>query len=215
MKILLDENFPFALYRGLKADGGDVDHIITLGWRGAPDQRIRERLFDREVLFLTQDEDFLFDRPTEAIVVLSRVRQSRRLAERVEVWRHAILDLTENPRPERRFELMDDGYLLAWEQGHGSTWTAKLPRPQDRTPEVGSSTLLHSRLRSERVQTNESSEHRVPTGAGLVHHPFISPLNRLQVAEGRRGYGGSNKAFSVERDSVWKEQLLEPLPLFE
>jgi hypothetical protein len=37
----------------------------------------------------------------------------------------------------------------------------------------------------------------------------------LQVAEGRRGYAGSNKAFSVERDSVWKEQLLEPLPLFE
>ena len=26
---------------------------------------------------LTQDEDFLFDKPTEAIVVLSRVRQSR------------------------------------------------------------------------------------------------------------------------------------------
>jgi hypothetical protein len=26
---------------------------------------------------------------------------------------------------------------------------------------------------------------------------------------------GSNKALSVERDSVWKEQLLEPLPLFK
>jgi hypothetical protein len=31
--------------------------------------------------------------------------------------------------------------------------------------------------------------------------------NRPQVAEGRCSYGGSNKAVSVERDSVWKEQL--------
>ncbi|MEP7309520.1 MAG: DUF5615 family PIN-like protein [Acidobacteriota bacterium] len=135
MKILLDENFPLALYRRLSADGEDVEHIITLGLRGAPDQRIRERLFDRGVLFLTQDEDFLFDKPTEAIVMQSRVRQSRPLAERVEVWRRAVLELTGNPRPERRFELMDDGYLLAWEQGPGGTWKAKLPRPQDRIPE--------------------------------------------------------------------------------
>ena len=114
MKILLDENFPLALYRSLKADGEDVEHIITLGWRGAPDQRVRERLFDDGLLFLTQDEDFLFDQPTAASVVVSRVRQSRRLAERVEIWRRAILDLKRNPRPERRFELMDDGHLLPW-----------------------------------------------------------------------------------------------------
>jgi hypothetical protein len=50
---------------------------------------------------------------------------------------------------------------------------------------------------------------------GVVHQPFISVLDRSQVAEGRCGYAGSNRAFSVERDSVWKEQLLEPLPLFE
>jgi predicted nuclease of predicted toxin-antitoxin system len=91
LKILLDENFPLALYHSLKSDGEDVAHIITLGLRGAPDQHIRERLFERDVLFLTHDEDFLFDRPTEAIVVLSRVRQSRRLVERVEVWRSASL----------------------------------------------------------------------------------------------------------------------------
>ena len=134
MKILLDENFPLALYRTLKTDREDVEHIITLGLRGTSDQHIRERLFDRDVLFLTHDEDFLFDMPTEAIVVLSRVRQSRRLVERVEVWRRAILDLIRNPRPERRFELMDDGNLLAWEEGPGRNWKAKLPRPQDRTP---------------------------------------------------------------------------------
>lgn len=139
MKILLDENFPLGLYRSLKADGEEVEHIITLGWRGASDQQISERLVDRNVLFLTQDEDFLFDKPTEAVVVLSRVRQSRPLPERVDVWKRAILDLLRSPRPERRFELMDDGYLLAWERGPGRSWKAKLPRPQDRISEGESS----------------------------------------------------------------------------
>jgi hypothetical protein len=50
---------------------------------------------------------------------------------------------------------------------------------------------------------------------GQVHQTFIFSLNRPQVAEGECGCGGSNKAVSVERDSVWKEQLLEPLALFE
>ena len=50
---------------------------------------------------------------------------------------------------------------------------------------------------------------------GLVHQTSISGLDFPQVAERRRSYAGSNKAISVERDSVRKEQLLEPLPLFE
>jgi hypothetical protein len=81
LKILLDENFPLALYRRLTADGEDVEHIITLGWRGASDRRIRDRLVEKYLLFLTQDEDFLFDEPTEALVVVSRVRQARRLVD--------------------------------------------------------------------------------------------------------------------------------------
>jgi len=47
------------------------------------------------------------------------------------------------------------------------------------------------------------------------HHPFLFILDRPQVAEGRCGYAGSNKAVSVERNSVWKEQLVEPLALLE
>ena len=46
MKILLDENFPLGLLRSLHADGLSADHIITLGWRGATDRRIREMLQD-------------------------------------------------------------------------------------------------------------------------------------------------------------------------
>lgn len=51
--ILLDENFPLGLLKRLQADGLVADHIITLGWRGASDTRIREHLQDRDLLFLT------------------------------------------------------------------------------------------------------------------------------------------------------------------
>lgn len=79
MRVLLDENFPIGLLHSLSADGFVADHIITLGWRGASDARIRERLQDDQVLFLTQDEDFLFGETVTAMVIVSRVRQSRRL----------------------------------------------------------------------------------------------------------------------------------------
>jgi hypothetical protein len=42
-----------------------------------------------------------------------------------------------------------------------------------------------------------------------------SGLDFPQVAEGRCGYTGSKKPISVERDSVGKEELLEPLSLVE
>jgi hypothetical protein len=67
-----------------------------------------------EVLFLTQDEDFLFGEAVPAIVVVSRVRQARRLAERIRVWRTAVLALVRAPLQERLFELTDDGVLLPW-----------------------------------------------------------------------------------------------------
>ena len=85
MKVLLDENFPLGLVRVLELDGVQVEHIITLGWRGASDTRIRTRLSSSEVLFLTQDEDFLFGKSVQSIVVVSRVRQARPLTERIEL----------------------------------------------------------------------------------------------------------------------------------
>lgn len=62
MNVFLDENFPLALVHRLRDDGHHVDHVITLGWRGASDARIAERLVDADLLFLTEDEDFLFTR---------------------------------------------------------------------------------------------------------------------------------------------------------
>ncbi len=114
MKILLDENFPLGLARALQVDGVHVDHIITLGWRGASDVRIRTRLSDKEVVFLTQDDDFLFGTSVAATIVVSRVRQSRRLADRIEVWRKAIAKLSGAAQTTRVFELTDEGVLKAW-----------------------------------------------------------------------------------------------------
>jgi hypothetical protein len=65
------------------------------------------------------------------------------------------------------------------------------------------------------LDSAEPVRYPVPTGSRLIHHPFISILDRPQVAEGRCGYPGSNKAVSVERDSLWKEQMLEPLALLK
>jgi len=114
VKVLRDENFPLGLVRGLEDDGRSVEHIITLGWRGASDARIRTRLSDAEVLFLTQDEDFLSGEPVAAVVVVSRVRQARPLGERIEVWRGAVAELLRTPQTQRLFELTDEGVLLPW-----------------------------------------------------------------------------------------------------
>jgi len=61
----------------------------------------------------------------------------------------------------------------------------------------------------------QPADELVPSGARLVHHTFISGLDFPQIAESRCSCAGSNKPISVERDSVRKEQLLEPLALLE
>ena len=120
--------FPLALVHRLRDDGFDAEHVITIGWRGASDDQIRGRLTDDEVLFLTQDEDFLFTRDLAATIMFSRVRQARPLIERLEIWRRAVRELVTNTAPERRFELLDDGSLVPWEHGPQNTWIAKPPR---------------------------------------------------------------------------------------
>ena len=65
------------------------------------------------------------------------------------------------------------------------------------------------------MQPPQPDAQLVPTGDGLVHQVFIRRVNLPQVVEGWRGYGGSNKAVSVKRDSFRKEQLLEPQALLE
>ena len=82
--------------------------------RGASDTRIRQRLTDGELIFLTQDEDFLSGEAVAATIVVSRVRQVRSLAERIQVWRTAVQRLVSMDRATRRYELTDDGALVPW-----------------------------------------------------------------------------------------------------
>ena len=129
MKVFLDENFPLTLVHQLREDGHDAEHVITIGWRGASDARIAERLVETDLVFLTQDEAFLFARDVGAVIVLSRVKQARPLRERIDIWRGVVRRLSETPRTERRFELLDDGTLIPWEEGPENSWIAKPPRP--------------------------------------------------------------------------------------
>lgn len=114
MKVLLDENFPLGLVRVLQAEGLHTDHIITMNWRGTSDARIRELLSDTDVVFLTHDDDFLAGPLVAGTIIVSRVRQSRRLADRIEVWRKAITSLSATDPATRVFELTDAGVLEPW-----------------------------------------------------------------------------------------------------
>jgi hypothetical protein len=115
VKVLLDENFPLPLLGVLRQAGIDADHIISLGLRGIADQRIREMLRAEPLLFLTQDAEFLeAASPSMAPVVISHVRQSRPLAERISLWLGAIEALRRIETAERLFELTDDGQLIPW-----------------------------------------------------------------------------------------------------
>jgi len=125
VRVFLDENFPLGLERQLQNSGFQADHVITMGWRGASDARIRSRLVEADLLFLTQDDDFLFSKGPRAIIVVSRVRQSRPLGERIAIWKSAVEYLISNPPTDRRFELLDDGQLVAWAESSPNVWTRK------------------------------------------------------------------------------------------
>lgn len=115
MTILLDENFPLALYHRLRRLGADVEHIIVSGERGLPDSAILERLHNAPgLLFLTQDEDFLDQPRLAARVLVSRVKQSRKIAERVDLWTAVLESFLAEPPPGRVFELLDDGTIVPW-----------------------------------------------------------------------------------------------------
>jgi predicted nuclease of predicted toxin-antitoxin system len=113
--ILLDENFPLPLYHRLKAAGHDVEHIIMLGQRGLPDAMIRQRLMAEDLVFLTQDTEFE-DVPStaRAVVIISRVAQSRPISQRVEIWLAALGDFLSRRPGGKLFDLLESGEIVAW-----------------------------------------------------------------------------------------------------
>lgn len=117
MRLLLDENFPLALYHRLRRQGVDVEHIVASGQRGLPDSAIIGRLRqEADLLFLTQDMDFWSVDGSAARVIVSRVRQSRRISERVDLWAAVLERFLATPPPEGFFELLDDGTLVPFQE---------------------------------------------------------------------------------------------------
>jgi predicted nuclease of predicted toxin-antitoxin system len=68
MIILLDENFPLRFYTRFQKEGFSAEHIL-LTHRGIHDRDIFIRLRQEELLFLTQDEDFVDAAPDCAACV--------------------------------------------------------------------------------------------------------------------------------------------------
>ena len=113
MRVLLDENFPLPLLDALLRERIDAEHIITLNQRGAADATIRARLDRDEIVLLTNDTEFLTGPvPASGWVIVSRVRQSRELDDRIEVWVRAIRSFVTITPESRVNELLDDGQLL-------------------------------------------------------------------------------------------------------
>ncbi len=111
MILLLDENFPLRFYTRLQREGFSVEHIL-LTHRGMHDQEIIVRLRKEELLFLTQDEDFVNAAPDcNASIIWSRVSQSMAIDRRVEIWLSAVKQFLAKKWNEKFFELYDDGNL--------------------------------------------------------------------------------------------------------
>jgi predicted nuclease of predicted toxin-antitoxin system len=115
MKILLDENFPLALVPTLRVNGYEAEHIILLQLRGTSDTIITHRLNHEDLLFLTQDQDFLELPLSRSPVIVSRVTQSLPIRVRMDIWLRAVRDYFSRDWKEKLFEVGDDGELIAWE----------------------------------------------------------------------------------------------------
>jgi predicted nuclease of predicted toxin-antitoxin system len=71
---------------GFKNEGLPAQHILLTN-RGIHDTQIIARLKREELLFLTQDEDFVSAAPDcKASIIWSRVSQSMAIDRRVEIW---------------------------------------------------------------------------------------------------------------------------------
>ena len=111
MIILLDENFPLRFYTRLQKEGLPAQHILLTD-RGIRDKQIIPRLKQEELLFLTQDEDFVETAPDcKASIIWSRVSQSMAIDHRVDIWLNAVRQFFAKPWSEKFFELYDDGQL--------------------------------------------------------------------------------------------------------
>ncbi len=120
MRFLLDENFPLALARRLRAEGHEVEHVVETGPRGLPDSVFRRRIETENVVFLTQDHDFLDARHHEGSVpVISSVPQNLPIAVRIDAWTRALAQLPTRFDRDAAYEILEGGRLLPWRIARG------------------------------------------------------------------------------------------------
>jgi predicted nuclease of predicted toxin-antitoxin system len=116
MKILLDENFPLALLPTLRENGYEAEHIILLQLRGTSDATIAHRLKNEDLLFITQDQDFLELPLSRSPVIVSRVTQSLPMEVRIDISGSKRLRSISLETGRKNFsKCYDDGELVAWE----------------------------------------------------------------------------------------------------
>lgn len=102
---------PLRFYTRLQNEGLAAQHILLTN-RGIHDRQIIARLKREELLFLTQDEDFVDDAPDyKASIIWSRVSQSMAIDRRVEIWLNAVKQFFAKKWIEKFFELYDGGQL--------------------------------------------------------------------------------------------------------
>jgi len=116
VRFLLDENFPLQLYDRLRKGGAQVEHILLTS-QGVPDSTIRKCLaIEPELVFLTNDTEFLdLDFECLGAVIVSRVRQSLPIRDRIEIWLRGLEAFVAGRSPGILFELIEPGDIVAWE----------------------------------------------------------------------------------------------------
>ena len=128
MKVLLDESFPMALCRRLRDAGKDAEHVLELAVRGMRDEVLRAHLEAEPLVFLTHDEE-LEEIPGDftSQVVISLLPPHQPIGERIETWCAAIERLHARRPPERLFEILPWGELVAWKILPFGRWSSMRP----------------------------------------------------------------------------------------
>lgn len=93
-----------------------MEHVIVLGQRGIQDSELRKRVEAEEIVFLTQDSEFE-DMPVgyRGAIIISRVRQSLPIQQRVQMWFNSIQDFMTRRPTGKLFDLYETGEVVPWE----------------------------------------------------------------------------------------------------
>ena len=69
MKVVVDNNLPFSLAALLRKSKIDAVHVVEANISDASDDVLRERFLKDEIIFLTRDNDFWLNHPSQWTVI--------------------------------------------------------------------------------------------------------------------------------------------------